>query len=174
MKNCPFCNQQIADDAVFCTHCGKSLQNNAGEQPNQQPNQQYAQPQYNQQVQYVQPAAAPSDHTAEFSPEDVHDHKMLALLIYCSSIIGIIIALISQASGKSEYLAFHIKQGLKLIITEVIVSVITVVLFWTCIVPIAGAVALIIILIADIICFIQTCRNKSVEPIVVRSLGFLN
>ena len=59
-------------------------------------------------------------------------------------------------------------------ITEVIVSVITVVLCWTCIVPIAGAVASVIILIADIICFIQTCRNKSVEPIVIRSLGFLN
>ena len=142
MKNCPFCNQQIADDAVFCTHCGKSLQNNAGEQPNQQPNQQYAQPQYNQQVQYVQPAVAPSDHTAEFSPEDVHDHKLLALLIYCSSIIGIIIALVSQISGKSDYLKFHIKQGLKIMITEVIVSVITVVLCWTCIVPIAGAVVI--------------------------------
>ena len=165
---CRQCGSNLQEGTTFCPDCG-------AKQDVAEPNyQQYAQPQYNQQVQYVQPAVAPSDHTAEFSPEDVHDHKLLALLIYCSSIIGIIIALVSQISGKSDYLKFHIKQGLKIMITEVIVSVITVVLCWTCIVPIAGAVASVIILIADIICFIQTCRNKSVEPIVIRSLGFLN
>lgn len=131
----------------------------------------------NQNNAYAQPVAQvvnPYDHTAEFSPEDVHNNKLFALLVYLMGIIGIVIAILAKKTSDSPYLSFHIKQALKIVITETIVAVLTVFLFWTCIVTFAGAVCSIIIVVVDVICFIQTCRNKSVEVPIIRSFGFLN
>ncbi len=175
MKNCPNCNAQLNDGAVFCTSCGTAVQGDAP-QPNQHPNQQPAQsacPDPN--AYYAQPApvVAQTDHTAEFSAEEVAENKLFALLVYALSIVGIIIALIANINNKSNYLNFHIKQSLKIFICNIVVAFITVVLFWTCIVPFAGGIAMTIILVLEVICFIQTCRNKSVEVPIIRGLGFL-
>ena len=166
MKNCPNCNAALADEAVFCTNCGTSLQG-AAPQPNAQP--------YQQPAQYVQPApvAPATDHTAQFSAQEVSENKLFALLVYAMSIVGVIIALIANISNKSEYLKFHIRQSLKIFVTELIVSFISVVLCWTCIVPIAGTVAAVILVVLTVICFIQTCRNKSVEVPILNGFGFL-
>lgn len=162
MKNCPNCNAQLNDDAMFCVNCGAQI----GANPNPQQNA-YAQP--------VPTATVvnSTDHTAEFSPAEVADNKLFAALIYALSIVGVVIALLANLNNKSEYLKFHIKQGLKLFITDLIVSFCTLVLCWTCIVPIAGAVCAIILLVVEIICFIQVLRNKSVEPPIISGLGFL-
>ncbi len=174
MKTCPKCNTVHNDDAMFCPNCGTSFQGEAN-QPNnnQMPNNSA----YTQTPQYGQPAAAPVmnpyDHTAEFDVNDVKDNKLFALLVYATSILGVVIALIANISKKSAYLSFHINQALKIVITEIIVSVITAVLFWTCIVPIAGGVASVIILVVTIICFFKTCANKSIEVPIIRSLPFL-
>ena len=164
MKNCPKCNAQLNDDAVFCVNCGAQM--GANPQQNPQPNA------YTQQAP-VAPVVNPTDHTAEFAPAEVSDNKLFAALIYAFSIVGIVIALLANINNKSNYLKFHIKQGLKLFITDLIVSFCTVVLCWTCIVPVAGAVCMIILLVVEIICFIQTLRNKSVEPPIISGLGFL-
>ena len=168
MKTCPKCNTQLSDDAMFCTNCGTSFQN-ANPQPQQnanpQPQQTYTQP--------VAPVVNVYDHTAEFDVQDVHDNKIFAILCYIMGIIGVIVALLARSSVNSPYLSFHIKQALKISITTVLLGFISVLLCWTCIVPIAGWVCIVILEVVSIICFFQTCFNKSVEAPIVRSLPFL-
>lgn len=168
MKNCPNCNAQLNDDAVFCVNCGAQLGANQNPQQNAQPQQNfYAQPMP------AAPVVKTTDHTADFSPADVSDNKLFAALIYALSIVGIVIALLANLNNKSDYLKFHIKQGLKIFITDLIVAFGSAVLCWTCIVPIAGSICAAILLVVEIICFIQTLRNKSIEPPIISSLGFL-
>lgn len=169
MKTCPKCNTQLADDAMFCTNCGTSFQN-ANPQPQQNAYQNNAQQNY---AQPVAPVVNIYDHTAEFDPQDVHDNKIFAILCYIMGIVGVIVALLARSSVNSPYLSFHIKQSLKISITAVLVSIISVVLAWTCIVFIAGMVCNVILEVVAIICFFQTCSNKSVEAPIVRSLPFL-
>lgn len=163
MKICQNCKTQVDDNATFCTTCGAPV--GGAPQPDYQQN-----PMPNA---YPTMNVNPTDHTAEFSPEEVHDNKLFALMVYLFSFVGVFLAAIINLNHKSEYLKFHIKQSVKLLITETIVAFITAILSWTCIVAIAGAIALVIILVVQIICFIQTCRNKSVEPPIISSLGFL-
>lgn len=169
MKTCPKCNTQLADDAMFCTNCGTSFQN-ANPQPQQNAYQNNAQQTY---AQPVAPVVDIYDHTAEFDPQDVHDNKIFAILCYIMGIVGVIVALLARSSVNSPYLSFHIKQALKISITTVLLGFISVLLCWTCIVPIAGWVCIVILEVVSIICFFQTCFNKSVEAPIVRSLPFL-
>lgn len=169
MKTCPKCNTQLADDAMFCTNCGTSFQN-ANPQPQQNAYQNNAQQNY---AQPVAPIVNIYDHTAEFDPQDVHDNKIFAILCYIMGIIGVVVALLARNSANSPYLSFHIKQALKISITTVLVGFVSGLLAWTCIVPIAGMVCIVILEVVSIICFFQTCSNKSVEAPIVRSLPFL-
>ena len=80
MKNCPRCNAQMEDNAVFCQNCGFSVA--------QQAEPQAQQPQYNQYAAAPAPVVDQYDHTAEFSAEDVSENKLLAAVIYVSSVLG--------------------------------------------------------------------------------------
>lgn len=172
MKVCPKCNTQCSDEAMFCTSCGTSFaenvnqqeQNqNVGEQPEQQPGAPIPPAQYSD----------PCDHTAEFSDAEVHDNKIFALCVYLFDFLGVIIALLVRITNRSVYLDFHIKQQLKVTISEVLVAFISGVLCWTCIVPIAGGICMVILLVLKIICFIRTCTNKSVEVPILSNFGFM-
>ncbi|WP_405354504.1 zinc ribbon domain-containing protein [Ruminococcus sp.] len=170
MNNCPRCNAQLEDNAAFCPNCGFSVAQQAATQPQQaQPNPQ--EQQYNQYA--AAPVANPTDHTAEFSAEEVSENKLIAALIYVSGILGVIVALIAQSSRKSKYLDFHIKQGLMITIIMFFLAVAGAILSFTCIVPIAAAICEVILLVCQYICLFKTLANKSVEVPIINKFGFL-
>lgn len=149
MAYCKNCGARIPDDAGFCGECGASVSDGAG----------------------VLRYADVYDHTAEFDPEDVSSNKVVAMSAYILGIVGIVIALL--AAPNSKYAAFHSRQALKLSITNTLLTFIMILLSWTIIVPIAGAVCVVILWVVRIICFFQVCSGKAKEAPIIRSLGFL-
>ncbi|HAA99993.1 MAG TPA: zinc ribbon domain-containing protein [Ruminococcaceae bacterium] len=150
MKFCPNCGTQMEDNAAFCPKCGV--------QPNAAPNVTYA-------------PVDPYDHTAEFDPQDISDNKVYAMLVYLMGTIGIIIALL--AAQNSRFVAFHVRQALKIVAVNLLMVIASAVLFWTIIVPIAAGVMAVVFWVIKIICFFQICSGKAKEPAIIRSLGFM-
>lgn len=164
MKVCTRCNAQLSDNAAFCNVCGA----NVGQGANQS---QQGQNQAQYQQQYTPQYTNPYDHTREFDQKDISANKVLAMMVYLMGTMGIIIALL--AGSKSPYLSFHVRESLKFTVVSILMSIITVVLCWTFIVPIAAGVMSIIFFVIKIICFFQICQGKAVEPAIIRSLTFL-
>lgn len=162
MKVCPICNSQVSDESNYCTMCGNRILD--GNQPVP-----YQSPVY--QSTYQHPVYDPYDHTAEFEASDVARNKIYAIVMYLLSIVGIVIALL--AAKDSAYVQFHLRQNLKFLIVETILTMVAALLAITIIIPVAAAVCLVILEIIRIIAFFQVCGGKSKEPAVIRSLGFL-
>ena len=154
MKFCPNCHLSYDDSANVCGQCGGPLQ--------------VIPQQYRQQPQV---AYDPSDHTAEFSAQDISDNKVFAMLPYLMSFIGVIIALLAAPS--SPYTMFHVRQGLKICVTEILLGVCAAVLAITIIVPIAAGVCMLILLVIEIICFFRVCKGQAKEPPIIKNLSFL-
>jgi len=144
MKTCPHCGNQCDDAVAFCNQCGAPF--NAGAYQN----------------------FDPADHTAEFEKADISQNKVLAMLPYLMSWVGIIIALL--AVDNSKYVAFHVKQALKLQVVAIISIVFN-------IIPLLGQIAYgvcaIIIFVLTIIGFFQVCGGKAKELPIIKGLGFL-
>ena len=147
MKYCSGCGTPCDDNAVHCPSCGKPFAPEAA------------------------PAVDPRDHTAEFDPKDISDNKVVAMLPYLLGVFGLIIALLM--SNNSPYLRFHIRTALKFTVVEAILSICTVFLFWTILVPIAAGVCMIICTVLRIIAFFQICNGKAKDPAIISGLGFL-
>lgn len=156
MATCPNCGAPIGEGAAFCTNCGSRVA------PSEAPQDTYTPPQGNPvppqdpyippQDAYIPPQYAyvpdPSDHTAEFEPADIASNKVIAMAAYLLGTLGIIIALL--AAPDSKYAAFHSRQALKLSIVDILLGIVMVVLCWTLIVPIAGAICMLILLVVRI------------------------
>ena len=163
MKVCPICHSQNSDSSMFCTMCGNALPHDP--QPDQ------AAPQQPVVYQPPVPYVDPYDHSDEFDPRDISDNKVYALAMYLLSFIGLIIALLGAKD--SPYIQFHLRQNLKILIVETMVTLASVLLGFTVIVPIAGAVCLLILQVLRYIAFFQICGGKAKEPAIIRGLGFL-
>ena len=83
----------------------------------------------------------------------------------------IIIALL--AAPQSKYAAFHSRQALKLDIVSTLLLLVSAVLAFTFIVPIAGAVCIAILFVVRIICFFQVCSGKAKDAAIIGKLPFL-
>ena len=167
MKVCPICHSQVSDESNYCTMCGNRITDDVQPVPYQPPVYQNA---YQQPV-YQQPVYNPYDHTAEFEAADVAQNKIYAMIMYLLSAVGIIIALLGAKD--SAYVQFHLRQNLKFLIVETLLTLCAAVLFFTIIVPIAAGVCVVIVEIIRVIAFFQVCGGKAKEPAIIRSLGFL-
>ena len=175
MKQCPNCRNQIPDEAAFCPVCGTAI--NAFHSfpepyPPQQQNDQTPPPVYAAPV-YTPPVVKinPYDHTAKFDQADVAQNKNWCMLLYLLDFVGIILVLLKTTDSK--YTSFHMAQAVKLSIVEALLTFAALVLFWSVIVPVIAAVLLMVVMVIKFICFIQVCKGKAVEPVLVRSLKFL-
>lgn len=148
MKACPNCNTQVNDDVVFCPKCGTNF--NGGVAPQQL-------------------RIDPFDHTNKFDPADISENKVVAMLPYLLGVIGILVA--SILNKDSAYVSFHVKQALKLAVSNILLMIVGIILAFTFIVPIAAAVCSAIIFVLQIIAFFQVCGGKAKEPGIIRSLG---
>ena len=153
MAFCSNCGKPLSENAPFCENCGAPVNG----QPIPTP--------------YMQPYMDPADHTAEFDSADIAENKVYAMAAYLLSVVGIIIALL--AAPNSKYAAFHARQSLKIQLITVLVGILSAVLCWTIIVPIAGAVCCMILVVIQIICFFQVCAGKAKDAPIVGKLGFL-
>ena len=153
MKTCPNCGAQLEDAVAFCPDCGNSMNGAtpAGFAP--------------------APMFDPYDHTAEFETKDISDNKVFCMLPYLMSVIGILVALL--ASSQSAYTRFHVREAVKLAVCGALIAFLSAVLFWTIIVPIVGGIALAVLFVVKIICFIRICKGQAKEAPIVCKLGFL-
>ena len=153
MKFCPNCRLTYDDSANVCGQCGGPLQ--------------LIPQQYREMPQMMDP----TDHTAEFNPQDISENKVFAMLPYILSFIGVIIALLAAPS--SPYTMFHVRQGLKILVTEILVGICAAVLAITIIVPIAASICILILAVIEIICFFRVCKGEAKEPPIIKNLSFL-
>ena len=149
MAYCSQCGAEIPADAKTCPSCQATI---GAEIP----------------VQAIQPW----DHTTEFDAKDISDNKVYALSAYALSYLGIIMCLL--IAKDSPYAKFHAREAAKINIVACVISILTGVLCWTCIVPFAGIVFLGILFVLDIIAFVQVCKGQAKEPWMIRSIGGLH
>lgn len=111
------------------------------------------------------------DHTADFTPEDISEGKLLAMMSYLTGILGIVMTYLGAKD--SPFAMFHAREALKINICIILVAIFTSLLFWTCIVPFAGAIAEIILWVLCIIGFFNVCNGKAVEIPILRGMKWL-
>ena len=171
MIKCPNCKNEVTKEAVFCPVCGNALNTIPGYDPDFHPERKAdpvpSYPVYTP----IQSIPDPFDHTGEFEQEDILENKLVAMLVYLLDFVGIIIALLMGTH--SSYIHFHIRQSMKYTVLEILVVLASLVLCWTFIVPIAGAVALVALSVIKFLSFIQVCKGEAKEPAIIRSIGFL-
>lgn len=157
MKICPKCGAYLHESAVFCTACGTQVGVRA------------ADPMY--QNGYYAPMRDFSDHTADYKAEDISENKVVALLPYLLGVFGILVAAV--VARNSDYVKFHIRQLLKAEICAILLAVVSILFFWTIIIPIAGVICLTVIGVLKIIGFVWVCNGKAKELPILKELKFL-
>lgn len=154
MKTCPNCHFESPDEAAFCPKCGAPMDGQPAYQP-----------------EFV-PKVNPYDHTKDFEAQDIADGKLYALSCYLLSVAGILIALIGAKD--SPYVRFHLRNSLKIILCNAALALVSALLCWTIVVPIAGAVFMAILFVVRLVAVVDVCKNQAIEPWLIRSLKFLN
>lgn len=168
MKNCPNCRAQAKDEALFCPVCGTMLD------VVPQLSVEYFQPEP-QQIPVSMPVTAVHDvfdHTSDYAADDIRENKLPSMAAYLLDFIGVIIALLMCPS--SAYGRFHIRQALKFIILEALITAVSLLLCWTFIVPILGIVALLVLIILKTVCFVDVCKGRAKDAVLLRKIKFLN
>ena len=148
MAFCSNCGKEIPEGANVCPDCGTAV------------------------VSAPVAVVDPWDHTSEFDAKDISDNKIYALSAYVFSILGVILCHV--LAKESPYAQFHAREALKIDLVSIVVYLISAFFCWTCIVPVVGAVLILILLVVNIIAFVQVCKGQAKEPWLIRSIGALH
>ncbi|MBE5844737.1 MAG: zinc ribbon domain-containing protein [Butyrivibrio sp.] len=170
MKFCTNCGESLEENVTVCPKCGTAVagaQQSAPQQPQGQPFVAAPNPAYQQQMYAYDPA----DHTAEMDEKDIVENKTLAITMYLFGWMGMLIAAI--AAKESKFVQFHLRQVLKFELLATLVGIVTLLLCWTIIVPIAASIFYIVLLVVKIIGFVNVCSGKAKELPVVSAFKFL-
>ncbi|MBQ3159218.1 MAG: zinc-ribbon domain-containing protein [Clostridia bacterium] len=132
MKYCPHCGAEIADDVRFCPTCGKET------------------------------VIVVNNQDPQFDPQDIADHKMLAMLGYLT--MGI---LPMVGCRDSAYAMHHVNQALWIFIGSLLCGLV-------CIIPllgwIVGAIGSIFLLVCEIIGIIRALKGSGAYLPFVKGL----
>lgn len=132
MKYCPHCGAEIADDVRFCPTCGKET------------------------------VIVVNSQDPQFDPQDIADHKMLAMLGYLT--MGI---LPMVGCRDSAYAMHHVNQALWIFIGSLLCGLV-------CIIPllgwIVGAIGSIFLLVCEIIGIIRALKGSGAYLPFVKGL----
>lgn len=151
MAFCSNCGKEIPDGATVCPSCGATLA--AASEAST-------------------PVIEPWDHSEEYDAKDISDNKVYALSAYLFSIFGVLLC--NVLAKDSPYAQFHAREALKLDVVVIVVYLLSCVLCWTCIVPVAGVILILILTVVRVICFVQVCKGLAKEPWLIRSIGALH
>lgn len=203
MAFCASCGKSINDGSKFCKFCGApvsgvvveetvsaSVEGASGSQnvstantqqpttgnqvpPTANQNQAYSAPNQGQVVPNTAAVTVDlgSDHTSLFSKDDISKNKVFAIGTYLLGFLGIIVALL--AARESKFAMFHAREAMKLIIAQMLLGMITLLLIWTIIVPLAALICYIILGIVQLICIFRACKGQAKKAPIVGSFKFL-
>ena len=165
MKICPNCHSQADETAHSCPVCGTVL--DAITPP---PADYFRKKEPVQMPELIpaDPAPASFDHTGEFLESDILNNTTACMAAYLLGIPGIIIALLM--AGTSGYGRFHINQALKITILEALIVFASAILCWSFIVPILGAIAIVVLMVIRLICFNDVRNGKATDAPLLRSI----
>ena len=105
MKNCPMCGNHLDDNAKFCPVCGAKTENGSDSSATQK-----------KVEDFVNDFTNTADTSAEYTPEDVANNKVMAILSYLSLLF--LVPLL--AAKESPFAQYHANQGILLFIVHVI------------------------------------------------------
>ena len=165
MKTCPNCHNQSADDTHSCPVCGTALD---ALTPPPADYFQKKEPIRMPELIPADPAPDPHDHTEEFDPFDIQEARLACMCAYLLGVPGIIIALLM--CPHSGYARFHIRQALKLTVLETLTGLVSVILCWTFIIPILGALLLLVLFVVRFLCFADVCKSSAKDAPLLRNL----
>ena len=147
MAFCSNCGKEVPDGATVCPACGAAIGSAVA-------------------------TIESWDHTAEFDAKDISNNKVYALSAYLFSFVGVFLC--HMLAKASPYAQFHAREALKIHVTAVVVYLLSLIFCWTCIVPVAGVILIIILAVVNVIAFIQVCCGQAKEPWLIRSIGALH
>jgi uncharacterized membrane protein len=155
MATCQRCGAEIPEYAKFCPKCGLNMAPVSDQPKQEEPAQIYYQPSQ-QPHQYAEP---PYAYQAPQLAPDAEENRYLCMFAYFG--IGVLIPAVLKP--ESEFVRYHINQGLVLFMLEILSAVVCLIPFlgWA-----AGGVGMIFSLICIVVGIVHTC-NGEMKPLPI-------
>lgn len=156
MATCQRCGAEIPEYAKFCPKCGLNVAPVSDQPKQEEPAQIYYQPSQQPQQRYDEP---PHAYQAPQLTPDAEENRYLCMFAYFG--IGVLIPAVLKP--ESEFVRYHINQGLVLFMLQILSAVV-------CLIPflgwVAGGVGMIFSLICIVVGIVHTC-NGEMKPLPI-------